>query len=66
VLVSAHYRSGFEGFAYINGAPGNRALLDQLAALRWVQDNIDRLEAIQATSRCSASLPGPVRSLPCW
>jgi para-nitrobenzyl esterase len=42
VLVSAHYRSGFEGFAHINGAPDNRALLDQLAALRWVQDNVDR------------------------
>jgi carboxylesterase type B len=42
VLVSAHDRSGFEGFAHINGAPDNRALLDQVAALRWVQDNIAR------------------------
>lgn len=42
VVVSAHYRSGFEGFAHIDGAPANRALLDQLAALRWVQDNIVR------------------------
>ena len=42
VMVSAHYRSGFEGFAHIDGAPDNRALLDQLAALEWVQDNIDR------------------------
>jgi para-nitrobenzyl esterase len=40
VVVSAHYRSGFEGFAHIDGAPDNRALLDQLAALRWVKDNI--------------------------
>jgi para-nitrobenzyl esterase len=40
VVVSAHYRTGFEGFAQIEGAPGNRALLDQLAALRWVRDNI--------------------------
>jgi para-nitrobenzyl esterase len=40
VLVSANYRSGFEGFAHIDGAPDNRALLDQLAALHWVQDNI--------------------------
>jgi para-nitrobenzyl esterase len=40
VVVSANYRSGFEGFAHIDGAPDNRALLDQLAALRWVQDNI--------------------------
>ena len=39
-MGSAHYRSGFEGFAHINGAPDNRALLDLLAALAWVQDNI--------------------------
>lgn len=42
VVVSANYRSGFEGFAHIDGAPANRALLDQLAALGWVQDNIER------------------------
>lgn len=42
VVVSANYRSGFEGFAHIDGAPENRALLDQLAALNWVQDNIAR------------------------
>jgi para-nitrobenzyl esterase len=40
VVVSAHYRTGFEGFARLDGAPDNRALLDQLAALRWVRDNI--------------------------
>jgi para-nitrobenzyl esterase len=40
VVVSAHYRSGFEGLARVAGAPDNRALLDQVAALRWVQDNI--------------------------
>ncbi|MBE1462499.1 carboxylesterase/lipase family protein [Kibdelosporangium phytohabitans] len=40
VVVSAHYRSGFEGFARLDGAPDNRGLLDQLAALRWVHDNI--------------------------
>lgn len=40
VVVSAHYRSGFEGFARLDGAPDNRALLDQIAALHWVRDNI--------------------------
>ncbi|HEX4721298.1 MAG TPA: carboxylesterase family protein, partial [Pseudonocardiaceae bacterium] len=40
VVVSANYRSGFEGFARIDGAPDNRGLLDQIAALRWVRDNI--------------------------
>jgi para-nitrobenzyl esterase len=42
VVVSANYRSGFEGFGHIEGAPQNRALLDQLAALAWVQDNVAR------------------------
>ena len=40
VVVSAHYRTGFEGLARLEGAPDNRALLDQLAALRWVRENI--------------------------
>jgi len=40
VVVSAHYRTGAEGFARLDGAPDNRGLLDQVAALRWVQDNI--------------------------
>lgn len=40
VVVSAHYRTGTEGFARLDGAPDNRGLLDQIAALRWVQDNI--------------------------
>lgn len=40
VVVSMNYRTGFEGFAHIAGAPENRGLLDQIAALRWVQDNI--------------------------
>jgi para-nitrobenzyl esterase len=40
VVVSAHYRTGAEGFARLAGAPDNRGLLDQVAALRWVQDNI--------------------------
>jgi len=42
VCVSINYRLGVEGFAYIPDAeaPANRGLLDQLFALRWVQDNI--------------------------
>jgi para-nitrobenzyl esterase len=40
VLVSFNYRLGMEGFAQFTGAPANRGLLDQVAALRWVQDNI--------------------------
>jgi para-nitrobenzyl esterase len=40
VVVSCNYRVGIEGFAAIDGAPANRALLDQVAALEWVRDNI--------------------------
>ncbi|MFE2415518.1 carboxylesterase/lipase family protein [Streptomyces hokutonensis] len=40
VVVSLNYRVGIEGFARIEGAPANRGLLDQVAALEWVRDNI--------------------------
>ena len=42
VFVSCNYRLGVEGFAHIAGAPANRGLLDAVAALRWVKDNIER------------------------
>ena len=42
VFVSCNYRLGMEGFAQIAGAPANRGLLDAVAALRWVRDNIER------------------------
>jgi len=40
VLVTLNYRVGIEGFAQLEGAPANRGLLDQVAALEWVRDNI--------------------------
>ena len=40
VIVTLNYRLGIEGFAQIDGAPANRGLLDQVAALQWVRDNI--------------------------
>ncbi|MET7488359.1 carboxylesterase family protein [Streptomyces sp. NPDC005538] len=40
VVVTLNYRVGIEGFARIEGAPANRGLLDQVAALEWVRDNI--------------------------
>jgi para-nitrobenzyl esterase len=40
VLVSCNYRLGVEGFAQIPGVPPNRGLLDLVAALRWVAENI--------------------------
>jgi para-nitrobenzyl esterase len=42
VFVSCNYRLGTEGFAEIGGAPANRGLLDLVAALRWVRENIER------------------------
>jgi para-nitrobenzyl esterase len=40
VVVTFNYRLGPEGFALVEGAPANRGLLDQVAALQWVQDNV--------------------------
>ncbi|KAF0290971.1 Carboxylesterase 1C [Amphibalanus amphitrite] len=42
VLVTPHYRLGALGFftTLTDDAPGNVALLDQVLALQWVQDNI--------------------------
>jgi para-nitrobenzyl esterase len=40
VVVTFNYRLGIEGFARIDGAPANRGLLDQVAALQWVRENI--------------------------
>ncbi|MFC7220658.1 carboxylesterase/lipase family protein [Streptomyces polyrhachis] len=40
VYVSVDYRLGVDGFLHLDGRPDNRGLLDQLAALRWVRDNI--------------------------
>lgn len=45
VVVTLNYRLGFEGFGHIPSAeatayPDNRGLLDQIAALRWVHENI--------------------------
>ncbi len=45
VVVTLNYRLGLPGFLYLGDLapgrePGNYALLDQIAALRWVRDNI--------------------------
>lgn len=40
VVVSCNYRLGFEGFGHVPGHPANRGLLDQVAAVRWVRENI--------------------------
>jgi para-nitrobenzyl esterase len=40
VLVTLNYRLGVEGFLWIEDGVNNRGLLDQLAALAWVRENI--------------------------
>ncbi|MFE0651983.1 carboxylesterase/lipase family protein [Streptomyces sp. NPDC059534] len=40
VCVTLNYRLGSDGFLHLPGRPDNRGLLDQIAALRWVRDNI--------------------------
>lgn len=40
VFVAPNYRLGTEGFGVLDGAPLNRGLADQLAALDWVARNI--------------------------
>ncbi|MFI5755211.1 carboxylesterase/lipase family protein [Streptomyces sp. NPDC051569] len=40
VCVTLNYRLGVDGFLHLDGVPDNRGLLDQIAALEWVRDNI--------------------------
>ena len=40
VCVTINYRLSAEGFLFLGDGIANLGLLDQLAALRWVQDNI--------------------------
>ncbi|WP_329115759.1 carboxylesterase/lipase family protein [Streptomyces sp. NBC_01465] len=40
VCVTVNYRLGVDGFLHLDGVPDNRGLLDQIAALEWVRDNI--------------------------
>jgi para-nitrobenzyl esterase len=40
VCVGINYRLGADGFLFLEDAPANRGSLDQIAALRWVRENI--------------------------
>ena len=40
VFVSLQYRLGVDGFLHVQDATANCGLLDQVAALKWVQDHI--------------------------
>ncbi len=41
VCVTINYRVGAEGFLFLEDGTANRGLLDQVAALEWVRDNIE-------------------------
>src|SRR6266550_681825 len=40
ICITINYRLGAEGFLWLDDRMANLGLLDQLAALRWVQENI--------------------------
>src|SRR5205814_9220088 len=40
VCVTINYRVGVDGFLYLGEGNANLGLLDQIAALAWVQENI--------------------------
>lgn len=40
ICVTINYRLGVEGFLYVGEGTANLGLLDQIAALEWVRDNI--------------------------
>lgn len=41
VCVSINYRLGYEGFLHLEDGTSNLGMLDQVAALEWVRDNIE-------------------------
>lgn len=48
IVVVISYRIGFDGFGLIDGAPSNRGLRDQIAALEWVRDEIRAFGGVPA------------------
>jgi para-nitrobenzyl esterase len=40
VCITINYRVGADGFLYLGEGNANRGLLDQIAALKWVQENV--------------------------
>ncbi|MFE5813153.1 carboxylesterase/lipase family protein [Streptomyces sp. NPDC056479] len=60
VLVSLNYRLGIEGFGVFPDAPANLGLRDQLAALRWVQENIGAFGGDPANVTCFGESAGAI------
>ncbi|WP_026119066.1 carboxylesterase/lipase family protein [Nocardiopsis ganjiahuensis] len=69
VLVTVNYRLGIPGFLDLPGAPANRGLLDVVAALRWVRENItafggDRRNVTIFGQSAGATIVGGVLAAP--
>jgi len=59
VCVTINYRVGAEGFLYLEDGVSNLGLLDQIAALEWVQENIAAFGGNPATSLSSENRQAP-------
>ena len=59
VCVTINYRLAAEGFLFLGDGVANLGLLDQLAALQWVQANIAAFGGDPAGSPLRANRPGP-------
>src|SRR6202022_2645388 len=62
VCVTINYRLGADGFLYLGDGTANRGLLDQIAALEWVQENIRAGSRSLASRRARSAWP---RCSPC-
>jgi para-nitrobenzyl esterase len=60
VLVSINYRLGIEGFLPVEDGGSNRGVLDWLAALEWVQRNIEAFGGDPATVTVAGQSAGGV------
>ena len=65
VLVSINYRLGAQGFLLLPDAPPNRAVLDWVAALEWVRENISAFggDASRVTIAGQSSGGGAIAAL---
>src|SRR5204863_2758420 len=70
VCVTINYRVGADGFLYLGEGNANRGLLDQVAALEWVRENIAAFGGDPANvtifgQSAGAMSVGTLLSMPC-
>jgi para-nitrobenzyl esterase len=59
VCVTVNYRLAADGFLFLDDGIANLGLLDQLAALRWVQANIAMFGGDPARVTVAGESAGP-------